>query len=99
MLNEVRQILLNTPKSVDSRLESLKMVSTQDILNCLALISGFGADKCLEHKIGTIKTLRRLSTSTIGLKHAKDVVEVLAEACQEDYNAVDVLVRELNEVS
>lgn len=99
MLSQVREILCGVKPIPDTRLDSLKMVRIQDILNCLHIISGFGVNVCSENKIGTIKTLRRLSEETLNLKHAKDIVEVLCEACQEDHNACDVLFRELSDVS
>ena len=93
MLQQVRHKIFGCRK-VDSRLDSLEMVSNQDIVNCLNLIDGFGADFCLgENKIKVIKTLRRFSK--IGLKQAKDIVEVLAEACQEGPDVCRVLKAEL----
>lgn len=95
MLSAVRNILLNTPTPVDNRLESLKLVSNADILVCLNIIAGFGTWVCLNNRIGTIKTLRRLAPN-LGLKHAKDMVEVLAEACDEGgSDTADILIKEI----
>lgn len=101
MLKEVRNALFPTPKVEDSRLNVLRLASTQDVLNCLAIIRGFGANQCrYDMKVQAIKALRTLSGDKLtlvrmSLKDAKDMVEVLSEACMEDSNAADVLIDEL----
>lgn len=94
MLNEFRDTVFGVRH--DSRMDSVRLASKTDIRNCLILVNSFGAAACLAEKIGTIKAIRELSDDSISLKHAKNLVEVVCEACQEEPNASECLLEEFD---
>ncbi len=84
LLADIRNTLLGTTCK-NPRCDVLRKVSGVNIYNALAIVDGFGAARIARNsndKIGAIKTLRRLATDDIALIDAKNLIELLADACE-----------------
>ncbi len=80
----------------DYRINSIMRVSNQELVDCMNLVEVFGFDACLgDLRYSVIKVFRKLSS--VGLKDAKDLVEVVSLAYKEDTNFIKDMKRRMNE--
>ena len=99
MLNQIRDTVFG-PSHKDERLDSLKTCSSQDVLNAANILAGFGNKIEQEKlKVYAIKCLRQLSKHEIGLKQAKDLIEIFMEAHAEWPEGLTNLIKDMESTS
>jgi len=94
MLKQIRDTYYGI--SGDSRLDSLKSCSSQDVLNAAQIVYSFG-DTLERHglKIHAISCLKRVCVDEVSLKQAKDLIELFMEAHKESSEGLAAFIAEM----
>jgi len=100
LISRIREVVIGPAPST---LDVLRKVGLRDVRNAAAFVSAMSSNyteaaaaaELSKHKIAGIKMIRRLSPN-LGLKAAKDLVELFIAAAEEGSEEFDSLISDLN---